>query len=387
MDCGRSVMKTETDLYRRLQRHLDSMPIPFPATKSGVELSLLKRLFTPGEAEIALALSAVPEPAERIHRRLRIVNLSPAELREALEAMVRKGAINFGMVKANGRMVPGYGKAPLVVGMFEFQVDHLDKGLVEDFHAYMEQGFREAVFTPRTRQLRTVPINVEVGERGAIGRYDDIREYIRRTRGPFGVMNCVCRQARGVLGESCARPESHETCLTIGASAAGMRRLGHARLVPREEFLSILDRAERDGFVLQPQNSQTPTFICCCCGDCCEVLTNARKLPRPAEYFHTNFQAAVGAELCTACGVCAKRCPMEAVAVADGMARVDYERCIGCGLCAVTCKPEAIRLRKRGRPYVPPADGDAMYRRMFIERYGPLRTLAKAARMLTGAKV
>ena len=55
-------MNKESDLYRRLQRHLDSMPIPFPATESGVELSLLKRLFSPREAEIALALSAVPEP-------------------------------------------------------------------------------------------------------------------------------------------------------------------------------------------------------------------------------------------------------------------------------------------------------------------------------------
>jgi electron transport complex protein RnfB len=379
-------MNKESDLYRRLQRHLDRMPIPFPATESGVELSLLKRLFSPREAEIALALSAVPEPVERIHRRL-AVGLSPGELGEALEAMVRKGAINFGMIRVRGRRVPGYGKAPLVIGMFEFQVDHLEKGLVEDFHAYMDQGFREAVFTPRTRQLRTVPINVTVGDQGTIGRYDDIRDYIRRSRGPFGVMNCVCRQARELLGETCARPESHETCLTIGAAAAGMRRLGHARLVGKEEFLSILDRAERAGFVIQPQNSRSPGFICCCCGDCCEVLTNARKLPRPAEHFHTNYRAAVDGALCTGCGACEKRCPMQAVAVVEGTARVDDRRCIGCGVCAVTCKPAAIRLHPKGRHYVPPADADAMYRRIFVQRYGPLRTLAKAARLLTGARI
>jgi hypothetical protein len=88
--------------------------------------------------------------------------------------------------------------------MFEYQVDHLDKGLVEDFHAYLEQAFREAVFVPRNQQLGTVPINVQVGKKGAIGSYDDIREYVRQTRGTFGVMNGVCRRARELPGGSCS---------------------------------------------------------------------------------------------------------------------------------------------------------------------------------------
>jgi electron transport complex protein RnfB len=85
------IVSSEPELYRRLQRHLDRMPIPFPATDSGVELSLLERLFTPREAKIALALSVAPEPAEKIHRRLKSMRISVAELRETLEAMVRKG--------------------------------------------------------------------------------------------------------------------------------------------------------------------------------------------------------------------------------------------------------------------------------------------------------
>ena len=34
-------------IYRELQKHLDRQPIGFPATKSGVELKILTRLFTP----------------------------------------------------------------------------------------------------------------------------------------------------------------------------------------------------------------------------------------------------------------------------------------------------------------------------------------------------
>ena len=38
------------DVYTRLREHLDRLPAGFPATESGVELRILKRLFTPDEA-------------------------------------------------------------------------------------------------------------------------------------------------------------------------------------------------------------------------------------------------------------------------------------------------------------------------------------------------
>jgi len=61
-------IESET-LYRRLQQHLDRMPVAFPPTPSGVEIRILERLFTPEEAEIALELSAIPEPVATVHRR------------------------------------------------------------------------------------------------------------------------------------------------------------------------------------------------------------------------------------------------------------------------------------------------------------------------------
>jgi heterodisulfide reductase subunit A-like polyferredoxin len=151
-------------------------------------------------------------------------------------------------------------------------------------------------------------------------------------------------------------------------------------------MLAILDRAERDGLVLQPQNTQSPDFICCCCKDCCEVLKNARKLSRPAELFKTNFQAHVDAERCTGCATCVKRCPMDAVTVSDNFARVDGNLCIGCGLCASSCKEEAMRLRPRDGQVIPPPDQRAMYQKIMRERYGPLRMIAKRAWIMLGMK-
>ena len=46
-----------TDVYKRLAKHLDNLPASFPATDSGVELRILKHLFTPEEADAATAVS------------------------------------------------------------------------------------------------------------------------------------------------------------------------------------------------------------------------------------------------------------------------------------------------------------------------------------------
>ena len=83
----------ENDTYRRLQQHLDRLPIPFPATNSGVDLKLLKKLFTVEEAKIALNLSALPERVPKIHKRLKNKKLPIKNLEHILYHMFRKGAI------------------------------------------------------------------------------------------------------------------------------------------------------------------------------------------------------------------------------------------------------------------------------------------------------
>ena len=42
------------DVYLRLARRFESPPAGYPDTASGVELRILKRLFTPEEAEAAI---------------------------------------------------------------------------------------------------------------------------------------------------------------------------------------------------------------------------------------------------------------------------------------------------------------------------------------------
>ena len=54
------------DIYRKLAQRLDAIPNGFPATESGVEMKLLKKVFTPGEADLFCDLKLTPETAEQI---------------------------------------------------------------------------------------------------------------------------------------------------------------------------------------------------------------------------------------------------------------------------------------------------------------------------------
>ncbi|MGD2122821.1 MAG: 4Fe-4S binding protein [Gemmatimonadota bacterium] len=375
-------MPTE-NVYRRLQAHIDKMPVPFPATESGVELRLLEHLFTPEEAEMALHLSALPEPVEKIHRRAKKAGIGRDELEAGLSRLAKKGAI----IKTQIKGKPAYSKAQLAIGMFEFQAGRITKEYHADFRKYMEEGFAEAVFAPKTSQMRTIPINEEVIPDRRVGTYDGARELVMKSKGPFAVMSCVCRDGMDLEGQPCQQTDIRETCLLLGHVPDGMFGDGVAREVSREEMLGFVDRANDVGMVLQPENTQDPKYICCCCGCCCAVLSTAKKLPRPAEYFEANYYADVDPELCTECRNCSDRCQMEAITYSDGPSAVDHLRCIGCGLCVSTCPSGAIQLFEKEDAKTPPKTQTALYMQILRERYGTLRTAKLAAKKVLGMKI
>lgn len=47
-------------------------------------------------------------------------------------------------------------------------------------------------------------------------------------------------------------------------------------------------------------------------------------------------------ELCSACGLCADTCPVEAISQI-GVYKIDPELCTSCGLCEDDCPSDAIR--------------------------------------------
>ena len=370
----------DDDLYRALQQHLDRMPVPYPATESGVELSILRRLFSPEDARLALCLGVIPESLATIHRRAG--RKAPrAALAAALDGMAQRGIIQRVATKRGAL----YGKAPFVVGFYEAQVNRLTADLQRDVERYEAEAFG-AAFWAQTPQLRTVPINQPIRFERVVGRYDDIRAFVGASPGPFAVMNCVCQQGKDLVGQPCKQTHDREHCLTLGTAAESMVGRGAARFITKDETLAFLDRADRDGLVVEPQNTQDPIFICCCCGCCCGVLTTAKKLPNPASFFATNYHAAVDAQFCDGCTVCETRCQMEAIACDDGAAAVKLERCIGCGLCVSACPTGALTLVLKPDAHVPPKDMGRLYGRMYRERFGALGVAELVGRRLIGAK-
>ncbi|MBW1931262.1 MAG: 4Fe-4S binding protein [Deltaproteobacteria bacterium] len=380
-------MMAAQDVYQKLQRHLDKMPVGFPATESGVEIRILKHLFNPEEAEIALNLSALSEPLERIHRRVKGSGISIEKLEQVLDRLVEKGAIMGGKMlsgKTNGKY---YSKAQLAIGMFEFQVDRITREFAQDFFQYMDEGFAEEFHRKKTSQMRTIPINRSLTPEHHVGNYDDARQLIMNSSGPCAVINCICRQSKDLLDEPCKLSDIRETCITLQNIAEVCLDSGMGRALTKYETLELLDRAEKVGMVLQPENNQNPLFICCCCGCCCGVLTSVKKFPRPVEYFHANFFAEVDPDLCEGCETCLERCQMDAISIMDSIANVNLDRCIGCGLCVTTCEANAMHLKEKEKGSVPPKDHDSLYKKIMMERFGPWRMFKMMVNMSLGRKI
>ena len=208
-------MATMTQVYRDLQKHLDKLPIGYPRTESGVEIRILKRLFTPEEAIIATKLSMAPEPLSGIYKRVKETGMSIEELERVLEHMVHKGTILTN--KKDDEKY--YRNAMLAVGMFELQVDRLTKGFTKDLLQYLDEAFATELYRTKIPQLRTIPVEKGIPHERYVSTYDNVRQIVESVDGQIVVANCVCRQAKDVIGESCTHTDLRETCLVFRGAA------------------------------------------------------------------------------------------------------------------------------------------------------------------------
>lgn len=348
-----------TDVYQQLATFLDNLPAGYPSTESGVELRILKRLFTPEEAEIAMTLTLMPESATDIAVR---TGVDEAALATRLEAMAGKGLI-FRITK-KGRTL--YSAAQFVVGIWEYHLNSLDEGLVRDVNEYMPVLLKKGWLETTTKQLRVVPVSASISANMAIMPYE-AAEAIIEAQSKIVISPCICRREQKLVAKGCDKPM--EACFSFGSAAYYYEQNGLGHEIDKTEALERLRSGIEAGLVLQPGNQQKPANICMCCGCCCGILKNLRSLDKPAQVVHTNYYATVDEASCTACEACVERCQMDAISVED-TARVDRDRCIGCGLCVTDCPTEAIRLIQKGSDecYTPPRNVFETYMNIARER-------------------
>ena len=374
-------MSTDNQIYRQLQIQLDKYPIGYPATKSGVEIDILKYFFTQLQAKIALCLTLRSIPVEKISKRFREkfnIELSSDDLRAMLDEMFMKGVIS----RSGSVGSPRYSIAMLAIGMFEYHVDDLTYELVEMIQKYFDEAFGAEFFRSSLPQLRTSPHMKAIVPEYIVDTYDNMRHFITKTKETIHVANCVCKQAQAIMGKPCRQTDNIEVCLLFGST--GYVERGRARLISKEECLNILDVAEEKGMVLQPGNSRKPSCICICCGCCCGVITTAKKQSRPSRFFASNYYARIDVDLCKGCGVCVERCQMDAIIQEGKNFRIDLYRCIGCGLCVTKCKPGAVKLIKKAKVTVPPMNTEILYLSIMKERAGRKKMIVNMLRLLLG---
>ncbi|MGQ9722356.1 MAG: ATP-binding protein [Candidatus Jordarchaeum sp.] len=351
---------SEDKVYSELQKHLDKMPIGYPATQSGVELRVLKFIFTPEQAKIATKLNWEYEPLETIYNRFDKSEISVEELKEKLDDMAKKGCIHYKIVEGERH----YANAFIAIGMYEYQLKRLTKEFQEDFEQYISEAFALEFLRTGVNQLRIIPIEQSLTAKSYVSTYDDLRKIIEKEDGPFCVSECICRKAAEMKGQPCSVTSESETCMALGPLGQLYIDNRWGRQVSKKEALEILRKNEEAGLVHQPSNAQRPEFICSCCGCCCLLLSRLKQFPNPAELIHTNYQAQIDPELCTGCETCVERCQMNALTIVENVSTVNLIRCIGCGNCVPTCPSEAIRLRKKEEEIIPPKTVEELYKKI-----------------------
>ncbi len=184
------------DVYTRLREFLDAMPGGFPATDTGVELKILKKLYMPEEAELTMKLKEEPEEISSIASR---IGLDEPELAQKLEGMAQKGLI-FRVREGEKRLYQAY---QFLVGIYEFQLKNLDREFSRLFEEYLPH-YGRAMANVKTVQMRTIPLGSAVEVTAGVATYNSVRELIKEKEF-ISVQQCICRKEQGLLGAKSKR--------------------------------------------------------------------------------------------------------------------------------------------------------------------------------------
>lgn len=334
----------ETSIYRRLAQRLDAIPNGFPATKSGIELRLLQKIFAPEEAGLAAVMRLTPEPSTAIADR---AGADPKEAHRTLKQMVRKGLI---VIKKKDRHLL-FGLMPFIVGIYEEQLPRMDPELAQLFEEYYEETKGDFVSAlPPTH--RVIPIDRAIPFDLQIFPYEHASQLVAQAKS-WGVRDCICRVQQNLLGKGCDRPINN--CLILAPGEGVFRAGGETRGISKDEALDILRAAAEAGLVHSTGNYRdNNSYICNCCTCCCGILRSVSESGQPTAIARSDFTVRIDAELCSGCGACVEHCQFSALSLEKDVCVVRNSHCIGCGLCTAACPTGALTMKRRTHGEVSP---------------------------------
>jgi ferredoxin len=311
----------------------------------------------------------MPYSLSTLERLERVTRIPQAKLEQQLEGVCERGLVVDICLRDRYYYMP----SPMAIGIFEYTmmrtrggVDH--KKMAKLFHDYLQQSpFYDvnARGGDRVALMRALPHDgsVVVDEYVEVLDYEKASALVEQAR-RYALGICSCRHEKEHLAQRrCKVPL--DNCSTLGPVAVDfMVRHGFAREVSKTEMLENVARSRELGLMVNADNVQRDvSFMCHCCGCCCNVLLGITQHGYANMVMTSSYVARSDRERCKGCGICSKRCPIQAIPrVSDpdprfrkhGRPAVDESLCVGCGVCTVKCSSGAMKLHPRKQRVIPP---------------------------------
>ncbi len=357
------------DVYERLADALDALPAGFTRTPSGLEIELIKLVFTPEEARVASTLSRKLETAAEIATR---VGLPEDEVSALLESMIPRrmvkadtlaletGVKGLGKVeakpgrKAQAESVKKYRLFPFLVGWYESFLQEpkpTSHEFARIYEQYVIEGGGEKIFSPRPGSQGVIPYRGSLKPEWLKREpHNDVDAHFRR-HDRFLVIDCVCKKEKVALhGHSCELPIKR--CGFVGLppqTPLSENVLTREEAVKRWEELDAMGTMIIEGFYGFTMGAEEPQFVggCHCCGCCCTILQGGRMGHLTETVQRSNYRAVKDPKKCTSCGECVRRCQFFAHTfdrAKDAQPVYHRDKCVGCGACVMGCKFDALHL-------------------------------------------
>jgi ferredoxin len=336
----------KNSVYDDLYNKLSVTPTGVPNRERLLEI--LKVLFTPEEAGLALILPFMPTPLSDIAD---AVDMDSEDTKQTLLHMADKGLVYA--TEENG--IPLFMLFGVSWTLFKYPVvskvpgvDHQRLELLCREFLAEDTLIGDGTLNTEGRHVpigRILPIQENLSSETEVLPQDLVYQYIDRAES-ISVSECACRKIVG----ACDSPR--EVCIAFGYQAKYLAERNMARFIDKHEAKTIHKMASDAGLVSVTSNTKDAIgIICHCCSCCCAQLGAATRHGRYDLVPKGAYVASIDEDDCNGCGSCLGECPMKAIisgdAGGDERARIELEKCIGCGLCVSSCPDDAISLVQR----------------------------------------